>query len=65
LAIDAFSRAGLTFYDRRPIAQPIGTAALRAGVVSRYGKSVRIHQYLLVFVQGDPKAAAAAARRKR
>jgi hypothetical protein len=57
--IDAFEMAGACYYNEALLVSPAGTLPLRAAkqfVVSR--KMGRTHQTLLVFVKGDPKAAA-------
>lgn len=63
--IAAFRDAGLHLYNDCVILTPIGTAAVRTPKqfdTSR--KAGRVHEYLLVFVKGDARRAAAAARGK-
>lgn len=61
--ITAFRDAGMALYNDCVILTPIGTAAVRTPKqfdASR--KAGRVHEYLLVFVKGDARKAAAAAR---
>lgn len=61
LTIEAFEDAGARYYNEAFLVSPAGTLPLRAAkqfVVSR--KLGRTHQTVLVFVKGDPKAAARA-----
>lgn len=56
--IRAFRRAGLHYYNDAVILDPVGSVRLRAGnAFAASRKFGRVHQYLLVFVKGDPKAA--------
>jgi hypothetical protein len=60
--IQAFRDAGLDLYNDHILLTPIGTAAVRTPKqfdASR--KAGRVHEYLLVFVKGDAKAATIAA----
>ena len=59
--IEAFRAAGMAYYNEAILITAIGSLPIRAGkqfTVSR--KLGKTHQNLLVFVKGDPKAAAAA-----
>lgn len=59
--IQAFSDAGLSYYNEAILVNPISSAAIRAGnafLSSR--KLCKVHQQLLVFVKGDPRTAAEA-----
>lgn len=59
--IAAFERAGAAYYNEAFLVSPAGTLPLRAAkqfVVSR--KLGRTHQTVLLFVKGDPRAAALA-----
>lgn len=59
--VDAFTAAGLGYYNELHLVSPVGTLPMRTArqfVVSR--KVGRTHQSVLVFVKGDPKKAAAA-----
>jgi hypothetical protein len=56
--IQAFRDAGMELYNDHIILTPIGTAAVRTPIqfdASR--KAGRIHEYALVFIKGDAKAA--------
>jgi hypothetical protein len=56
--IDAAQQAGLRLYNEAILVNMIGTGAMQA---SRYMRSsrkmVKLHQNVLVFVKGNPKAA--------
>lgn len=59
--VDAFERAGLRLYNDAILRNSGASAAIRAaGIFGTYRKLVRTHQEVLVFVKGDPKAAAQA-----
>lgn len=59
--IRAFEDHGLRFYNEFILVTPLGTAPVRASSQFPAGrKAVKGHQNVLVFVKGDPKAAAAA-----
>ncbi len=59
--IDAFASAGLALYNDLVTIDPVGSAALLAGRQFEAGRKVkRMHQHMLIFVKGDPKAAAVA-----
>lgn len=59
LTLDAFERAGADYYADLVLVSPVGTAAVRAGFsFPRNRRPVPSHQYLLVFVKGDARAAA-------
>ena len=60
--IEAFHSAGLELYNDAVIIDPTSTAPIRARSLWRRRKLTRIHQYLLVFVKGDPKKAVEAMR---
>lgn len=60
--IDAFGAAGLALYNDIVTIDPVGSGAMLAGRQFEAGRKVRrMHQHVLVFVKGDPKAAARAA----
>lgn len=57
--VAAFEAAGLKYYNDNVLLTPIGTAAVRTPkqwTASR--KAGRVHEYMLIFVKGDPKRAA-------
>lgn len=57
--VAAFEAAGLRYYNDNVLLTPIGTAAVRTPkqwTASR--KAGRVHEYMLIFVKGDPKRAA-------
>lgn len=57
--VKAFEAAGMGFYNDIITLDPYGTAPVRAGNIFRASrKTARVHQNFLVFVKGDPKAAA-------
>lgn len=58
LIIDAFSAAGLEFYNDAILANVVGTAALRTRQFVTSRKLVKHHQNVLIFVKGCPKLAA-------
>ena len=56
--IDAAQSAGLRLYNEAILVNMIGTGAMVAGSYMRSSrKMVKLHQNVLVFVKGDPKAA--------
>jgi hypothetical protein len=58
--VDAFERAGASYYNEALLVSPAGTLPLRSAaqfVATR--KLGRTHQTVLLFVKGDPKAATA------
>jgi len=56
--IDAAQAAGLRLYNEAILVNMIGTGAMVAGSYMRSSrKMVKLHQNVLVFVKGDPKAA--------
>jgi DNA modification methylase len=60
--VQAFRDAGASYYNDHILLTPIGTAANRAPrAFNATRKPPRVHEYLLVFVKGDGKAAAQAA----
>lgn len=60
--IDAFAAAGLALYNDIITIDPVGSGAMLAGRQFEAGRKVRrMHQHVLVFVKGNPKAAAKAA----
>ena len=62
--IHAFLDTGADLYNEAVLANPVGTAALRAPKQFDAGrKLVKVHQNVLVFVKGDPRRAAAYATR--
>jgi len=56
--IDLFQKAGFGFYNDAILADPIGSAAFRAGNYIKNRKVAKIHQNVLTFVKGDWKKAA-------
>lgn len=61
--VAVFAEAGLALYNEVVVLTAVGSAALRAGRTFAAGrKLIKCHQELLVFVKGDPRAAARAAR---
>ena len=48
-----FRNNGLVLYNEIVLIQPIGNAALRANVNMRNRKTVKVHEYVLVFYKGD------------
>lgn len=61
--VRAFQAAGLHLYNELMTVDPIGTASVRAGAYFTSNRKIaRSHQSFLVFVKGDPKAAAAACK---
>lgn len=62
LTVAAFRDAGMDYYADMALVTPVGRAAVRASATFDAGrKPIRRHQYVLVFVKGDWKRAAAAA----
>lgn len=62
LTIQAFGEAGCDYYGDLALVTPVGTAAVRASASFAPGrKPIRRHQYVLVFVKGDWRRAAATA----
>lgn len=58
--IASFEAWGCQLYDVVALLTPVGTGALRAAQqFNPTRKLVRVHQHLLVFVKGDPRAATA------
>lgn len=59
--VQAFERAGLRYYNEITLVNSVGTGAMRANTSFLRGshKMVKLHQNVLVFVKGDPVAAAA------
>lgn len=58
--IDAFTDAGLNFYNEAVVLTSVGTLALRTGKQFRTSRKMgKGHQNLLVFVKGDPRRATA------
>lgn len=59
--IEAFENAGADFYNEAILINGVGTGAVRARKQFQTSrKLVRLHQSMLVFVKGDPRAATAA-----
>lgn len=55
LTINAFSAAGLDFYNDAILVPPLGSAMLRAArIFEPARKLVKAHQYVMVFIKGDP-----------
>jgi hypothetical protein len=59
--VRAFAAAGAQWWNDIVLTNNIGSARIRAGNHFRRGnlKTVKLHQNVLVFVKGDPAAAAA------
>ena len=58
--VKAFRDCGLTLHNDHVVLSPVGTAAARTPAqFDRSRKAGRVHDYLLVFVKGDARAAAA------
>lgn len=56
--VQAFAEAGLAHYNEGIILDPVGSAAVRAGRIFNGGRKLtRMHQYLHIFIKGDPKRA--------
>jgi hypothetical protein len=56
--IQAFEDAGLSYYNEAVLITQAGNAAIRAGgMFTASRKLCKVHQNVLVFVKGDPKAA--------
>lgn len=61
LTVDAHAEAGASYHSDLIIVDPSGTAAQRAPrTFPAFRRPLRLHQYALVFVKGDPRAAALA-----
>lgn len=59
LTIGAHLAAGARFHTENIIVDPVGTGAMRAAATFKaLRRPIRVHQQCLVFVKGDPKAAA-------
>lgn len=59
--VQAFAAAGGAYYNDAVLVTQCGTMALRANRIFEGGRKLtRGHQYVLVFVKGDPKKATAA-----
>lgn len=61
LTVEAFAQAGLDYYNEASLITPVGSLAVRVGRI--FGSSRKLgksHQNVLVFVKGDPAAAAQA-----
>lgn len=58
--VRAFEAAGCDFYNEIILINSVGTGAMRANTSFVRGarKVVKVHQNVLVFIKGDPKAAA-------
>lgn len=62
--IAAFEAAGASYYNEAIVVNSVGTGRLRARRQFEAGrKLVKVHQQMLVFVKGDPKAATEACGR--
>lgn len=62
LTIGAHIAARASFHSECIIVDPVGTGAMRAAATFKaIRRPIRTHQAVLVFVKGDPRAAAAAA----
>lgn len=62
LTVQAFEEAGLSYYNDIILADPLGSAILRARRNFIAGKVSKVHQYVLVFVKGDARKAFAQTR---
>lgn len=61
--VKAFETVGCDFYNDVVIVDPVNTASVRAPVqFSTHRKQASVHQNFMVFVKGDPRAAAAYAK---
>jgi len=61
--VQAFRRAGMEFYNEAILVNNAGTMPVRMNSQFLSGRKMgKLHQNLLVFVKGDPKAAAKACR---
>jgi hypothetical protein len=61
--VRAFALAGMVHYGELILVTSVGSAALRAGKMFESSRKVcPCHQYVLVFVKGDPEQAAARCR---
>jgi hypothetical protein len=59
--VEAFRAAGLRYYNEAVLVTAVASLAVRAGAQFRGSRKLgRTHQNVLVFVKGDPEAAAAA-----
>lgn len=58
--VAAFRDAGIRLYNEAVLIVPAGTAPVRAKQFAASRKLVRVHQSVLIFVKGDPKAATTA-----
>ena len=62
LTIQAFEEAGMFFYNDMVLLDPLGSAVLRARRNFIAGKVSKVHQYVYVFVKGNPRKAFAQTR---
>lgn len=54
---EAFIKAGAKLYNEAKLLQPLGTAMLRANnIFGSYKKLIKVHEDVLIFYKGDPKA---------
>jgi DNA modification methylase len=58
--VKAAQAAGMVLYNSGILVNSVGSAALRAQMILRTRKLTRVHQHVLVFLNGDHKRAAAA-----
>lgn len=58
--VRAFQAAGLAYYNDAILVTALGSLPIRAAQIFRHRKLGRTHQYVLVFVKGDPQRAAEA-----
>jgi len=65
VTIEAFQDSGVHFYNDIVMTDPLGSAILRARRNFITGKVSKVHQYVLVFVKGDPRKAFAKTRAGR
>lgn len=56
--IRAFERNGVRFYNDIVLRNCVGSGSIRARLIMKYKKVVKMHQNVLVFCKGDPKKAA-------
>ena len=61
LTIEAFEKAGLSYYNEAILVTSTGSLALRAGRIFKGARKLgKAHQQVLVFVKGDPQKASQA-----
>ena len=58
ITVNCMEDAGAKYYNDIIYAQPLGSLPIRAGVQFKKSRKIgRAHQYVLVFVKGDPNKA--------